>query len=366
MTQMPSTSSSPRIFNNLGVVAIGRNEGNRLRRCLESIGGRAPVVYVDSGSTDGSVVLARSMGIEVVELDGSIPFSAARARNAGFERLRELVPGLRYVQFVDGDCEIVADWLDRAEVTLADQPGVAVVCGRRRERYPETSIYNRLADIEWDTPIGEADSCGGDALMRVEAFEAVGGFDPSVPAGEEPELCRRLRLDGWIVLRIDAEMTRHDIATTRFRQWWRRQFRSGYNGLDVITRFAKEPGGPFRRQVRSARFWTLGWLGALFTSGVAGALLSRPAVGAAIAGIVALTLPVQALRIAARIRPKAGSIRSAMAYSALTIIGKWGELAGQLAYLRDRTLGRNARLIEYKHVAPVRPNSMATEQSGAT
>ncbi|CAN5904326.1 hypothetical protein BH23PLA1_BH23PLA1_00050 [soil metagenome] len=354
------------ILEGLGLVIIGRNEGDRLRRCLESVAGRVLLVYVDSGSTDDSVELARTLGAEVVELDRSRPFSAARARNTGFDRLRDLVPGLRYVQFVDGDCEIIEGWIERAVEVLEARPEVAVVCGRRRERFPDQSIYNRLADIEWDTPIGEADSCGGDALMRAEAFEAVGGFDPSVPAGEEPELCRRLRLAGGKVLRIEAEMTRHDIATTRFRQWWRRQFRSGYNGLDVVTRFAREPGGPFRKQVRSARLWTLGWLGALFALATAGAWLGGPAVGLAIAGFVALALPAQALRLALRIRPKAGSTRSAIGYGVLTLVGKWGELAGQLAYLRDRISGRHARLIEYKPAVEAwqDPGPLAAERSG--
>jgi GT2 family glycosyltransferase len=225
-------------LNDLGVVAIGRNEGERLRRCLRSLDGRGvPFVYVDSGSNDGSVGLARSMGSEVVELDMSRPFSAARARNAGYERLKAIAPGVRHVMFLDGDCEVADGWLDRARAELEARPEAAVVCGRRRELFPEQSIYNRLADLEWDTPIGEAIACGGDSVIRLEAFEAVGGFDPTAAAGEEPELCQRLRRAGWTVWRVDAEMTRHDLAMTRFRQWWRRHYRSGYNGLDILTRF---------------------------------------------------------------------------------------------------------------------------------
>ena len=100
----------------IGVVAIGRNEGERLRRCLECArpAWALTIVYVDSGSTDDSIALARSRGVEVVELDMSAPFSAARARNAGFERLSQIDPGVRFVQFLDGDCEVADGWLDRA------------------------------------------------------------------------------------------------------------------------------------------------------------------------------------------------------------------------------------------------------------
>src|SRR5262245_22918014 len=120
-----------------GVVAIGRNEGERLRRCLESALTAAAVVYVDSGSTDGSTQWARDLGVDVVDLDITAPFTAARARNVGFRRILEIVPDLRYVQFVDGDCILVEDWPKRACSFLQLHVDVSAVCGRRRERYPE-------------------------------------------------------------------------------------------------------------------------------------------------------------------------------------------------------------------------------------
>jgi GT2 family glycosyltransferase len=337
-------------LSDLGVVAIGRNEGERLRRCLRSLEGRGvPFVYVDSGSNDGSVGLARSMGSEVVELDMSRPFSAARARNAGYERLRAIAPGVRYAMFLDGDCEVADGWLDRARLELEARPDAAVVCGRRREMFPEHSIYNRLADLEWDTPIGEAVACGGDSVIRAEAFEAVGGFDPTAAAGEEPQLCQRLRQAGWTVWRVDAEMTRHDLAMTRFRQWWRRHYRSGYNGLDILTRF---PGKDrlFADELKRARAWGIGWPSAVIGAGVAGGLAGGPWAGVAAAGLVAMTLPLQMARLACKIRKRVDGPRTAIAYGVLTTIAKWANLAGQAGYLRDRRRGRMARLIEYKRV----------------
>ena len=148
----------------IGVVVIGRNEGVRLERCLRSLmQGVGKVVYVDSGSTDGSPQLARSLGVEVLALDMRVPFTAARARNEGFSALQRLLPSMQLVQFVDGDCEVDARWLATAQAFLDQHPEVAVVCGRRRERFPERSVYNLLCDLEWDTPIGEAKACGGDA-----------------------------------------------------------------------------------------------------------------------------------------------------------------------------------------------------------
>src|SRR5262249_8254382 len=150
-----------------------------------SVRGQTAVVYVDSASSDGSRECARSLGVQVVELDPTVPFTAGRARQEGFERLLQLDPKVEFVHFVDGDCEVVDGWLGRAGAELRCRRETAVLCGRRRERFPEASVYNRWCDLEWDTPVGEALSCGGDSLARVTALKQVGGFDVSVPAGEE-------------------------------------------------------------------------------------------------------------------------------------------------------------------------------------
>src|SRR5258708_15454703 len=90
-----------------GIVAIGRNEGERLKRCLRSLPVSARAIYVDSGSTDGSEIWARDFGAEVVHLDLSSPFTAARARHAGVPRLLDLAPQISSVQSLASACELV-------------------------------------------------------------------------------------------------------------------------------------------------------------------------------------------------------------------------------------------------------------------
>jgi len=337
--QIPAQSQEP-CQSDVGVVAIGRNEGSRLLRCLQSVTGRAAtVIYVDSGSSDGSVPAARAIGADVVELDRQAPFTAARARNAGVDRLLAISPQTRFVQFVDGDCEVRPDWIARARRELAADAKLAAVCGRRRERFPRRSIYNRLIDMEWDTPIGPARSVGGDAMFRLETFGAVGGFDPTVMAGEEPQLCLRLRHAGWKLLRVDAEMTLHDAAMLRWGQWWRRQVRSGYGALDVYTRFPIGGERLFAKPTRSAVLWALVWPVAIV---VAACFAWQAAV------IVALALPVKMLRLAFSAFRRGKSPTTALAYGVLTMIGKWPWFVGQLRYRRDRATGKTGRLIEYK------------------
>ena len=240
----------------IGVVVIGRNEGERLRTCLRSvIGGADQVVYVDSNSSDDSVAMVRALGCDVVELDMSLPFSAARARNQGFARIRELSPNVNYVQFVDGDCEVNADWLGLASRFLDENPQVAAVCGRRRERHPEQSVYNLLCDIEWDTPVGEAKSCGGDVMMRAQALAEANGYRAELIAGEEPELCVRLRAAGWRIWRLGNEMTLHDAAMTRFGQWWKRSKRAGYAFGEGVRLHGAPPERHYVPHARRALVW---------------------------------------------------------------------------------------------------------------
>lgn len=321
----------------VGIVAIGRNEGPRLEACLGSVAGQVgAVVYVDSGSTDGSVEMARARGVEVVELDMTKPFTAARARNAGAARLREVAPDLRYVQFVDGDCAVVEGWIAAGVEALEADESLAVVCGWRREREPDATVYNLLCDIEWHRPAGVIDACGGDAMMRSEYFEAVGGFDPSLIAGEEPELCVRLRGRGWRILRLPADMTLHDAAMTTWRQWWLRAKRSGY-AFGLVNNVSS--GAIWGREVRSILAYCVG--------------LPAVAAGAAVAlspwWLLLLAAPlVSVYRVRARELTDGRPPRAASAWAWSCILSKVPSMVGLLSYTFDRLRGARRGLIEYK------------------
>jgi glycosyltransferase involved in cell wall biosynthesis len=319
----------------VGLVAIGRNEGARLVLCLESVRREGiPFVYVDSGSTDGSLDTARALGAEVVELDMAVPFTAARARNAGFRRLLAVHPGLAFVQFVDGDCEVRQGWLETARAFLAGAPGVGVVCGRRRERHPEASVFNRLCDMEWNGPVGEILECGGDAMMRVEPLVAVGGYRPDLIAGEEPELCVRLRGAGWKIWRLEAEMTLHDAAMSRWTQWWNRSKRAGHAFAEVVWIHRGSPFAIWERSVVSAVAW-----GGMLPA----AIVVLTLVDARFAAL-ALVYPLQIARLAIKLGGRPDDWR----FAAFTVLGKIPEFAGILRFHLNRLLRRRKVLIEYK------------------
>jgi glycosyltransferase involved in cell wall biosynthesis len=326
----------------LGIVVIGRNEGERLRVCLESVVDAArPVVYVDSGSSDGSAALARTFGAVVVELDGSTPFAPGRARNEGFRRLRELLPGLRHVQFVDGDCEIVAGWLRKAAAFLDAHPDVAVVGGQLCERDPERSVYNLLCAVEWEThAVGEAAACAGNALMRADAFAAIKGYRIDLVGGEEPELCQRLRAAGWRIWCLADRMALHDAAMTRFGQWWNRAMRSGYASLQHLEACDAFPDSRRVRRVLGVWFWAL-----LLPV----AILMLVVAWSASAAWLLMLYPLQLAKLCARGGQQGpGALRRNCWYAAFLVLAKFPRLAGQFAYLLRRCLRARPRLIDYK------------------
>ncbi len=319
-----------------GVVVIGRNEGERLRRCLQSIARAVAVVYVDSGSTDGSPALALTLGAEVVSLDLRTPFTAARARNAGLRRLRELVPTLQYVQFVDGDCELADGWLDAAQRFLDDHPDVAAVAGRLRERFPNRSIYNLLCDMEWNVPAGPARSVGGNAMMRTAALAEVGGFREELIAGEEPELCVRMRQAGWKIWRLADDMGWHDAAMTHFGQWWRRSVRNGHAFAEGSLLHGAPPERHYVAEARRALLWGL----ALPAATVLLAWLVDDAWW-----LLLLAYPAQMLRLMLR----HGIDDAAQRWRAVfLVLARFPEGQGVATFWLQRWREQRAGLIEYK------------------
>lgn len=321
----------------LGVVVIGRNEGERLVAALRSLAGQT-VVYVDSGSTDSSVQRARDHGAEVVSIDP--PYTAARARNVGMDRLLGRNPNLAYVQFVDGDCEVEPTWLSEASRHLERHPEVGAVCGRRREQYPRANVYHRLIEMEWDAPTGEVNAFGGDVLVRVAAFQKAGGYDGSLIAGEDPELALRMRRAGYRIVRLPRPMTVHDARVDRFGQWWRRQLRCGHAYAESASIHGRGPEHFRVRETCSSLFW-----GALLPFlALAGLGLGGPP-----GALVLAAYPAQLLRIVLQERDRYPRRDDRILYAGACILAKFAEARGIAAFAWNRWIrARPSALIEYK------------------
>lgn len=222
----------------IGLVVIGRNEARHLSRALSpELVRRTAAIYVDSGSTDRSAETAESLGATVHELDPAHPFSPARARYEGAAVLMKKHPEIEFIQFLDGDCELHENWIERAKVALSAEHDIAIVCGRLEERYPDASVYNRLSAMQWNNVTGDIAACGGIFLARRGCYEKSGGFDSRLITGEEADLCSRIRQDGGRIVRLDVPMAVHDSELLHFRQWWSRAVWGGYGGaLKVMAR----------------------------------------------------------------------------------------------------------------------------------
>ena len=320
----------------VAAIAIGRNEGDRFKRCLTSLTGKVdPIIYVDSGSTDGSVAAARAAGAHVVDLKigADESFTAARARNAGLLALKEISPDGRFVQFLDGDCELQDGWIDTALSALCADPGLAAVCGRRREKFPEASVWNRMIDEEWATPIGTAIACGGDAMMRREALDDVDGYDASLIAGEEPEMCYRMRhhAKAWRIERLDAEMTLHDADLHSIAKVWKRAERAGHAYAESAALHGHEPEGFRVAETRRAMLW-----GGVFLALLAAILVFWPW------GLLGLgLLPLQVLRLTL-------SKGMPLDRAAYLTFGKLPEAIGVFSFWWGRLRGRRRGNIFYK------------------
>jgi glycosyltransferase involved in cell wall biosynthesis len=330
-------SSSQRV----GVVLIGRNEGQRLVRALEAVcDGTRPVVYVDSGSTDESVHEAESRGAHVVELDMSVPFTAARGRNAGFERLREVAPDAPYVMFIDGDCEIAPGWFEAATEFLDTHDDVLAVCGYRRERYPERTVYNRVCDVEWrNGPVGEIRYFGGDVLMRAEALAQIGGYDATLIAGEDEEVGIRLRGLGGKLWRIDKTSTLHDADMHELGQWWKRAKRCGHAYAELHRRYGAPPERKFADELRRTVIW-----GAVVPASVV--TLTVPTMGLSWLGLG--VYPLRAARVVRNSVKRGLSLADAVAWGISCAASPIPEAFGAAKFHLDRLRNKQSKLIEYK------------------
>jgi GT2 family glycosyltransferase len=329
----------------IGVVVIGRNEGARLAVCLDSVlraDGVDPanVVYVDSGSGDGSTDTARARGLTVIELPA--PHTAARGRNAGFRHLVERMPELFAVQFVDGDTEYAQDWFRFAAEQLASHDDIAAISGMLRERHPERSVYNRMCDVEWNGTAGDAATFGGNVMIRVEALRASGLYDPELVAGEDPELAVRVRkATGKRIVHVQRLMCLHDVAIAHFSEWWRRTVRTGHAYAEVNHIHGQAPERFWQREVRSNWLW-----GAALP--LTAAALAPITLGASLLGLGgAYSLLYKRIERAAR--EKGLSANDARAYGAFTTLGKVAQAVGQVKYHRHRLRGERAHVFDYKN-----------------
>ena len=336
----------PEQFDSVGLVIIGRNEGERFQACLASLPAGIPAVYVDSGSTDNSVANAEAAGVQVAHLSTEYGFTAARARNLGWRTLIQTSPKLQFIQFIDGDCSLDSNWLTEAQASIDQDDQLAVVFGRRRERFPERSFYNGQCDREWDVPVGDVLSCGGDAFVRVTALQQVDGYDDQLIAGEEPDLCLRMRAVGWRVRRIKPEMTLHDAAILTFGSWWKRAKRAGHAYAEHVAIHGLNAIPDWTRAVASMLVWGL-ILPFVMLSGIILGLVSS-AIWLLLSLAIAVIYFIQFLRLWNKNSRRGLPSRVSRSEALFLIVAKFAHCAGAATFLLNSIRGKRQVIMEYK------------------
>lgn len=341
---MPDSLSTT--SDRLGIVIIGRNEGERFCACLASLPAGISAVYVDSGSTDDSVENAQKAGVDVVHLPADSGFTAARARNMGWRALLAKFPDLEFIQFIDGDCSLDPDWLGHAMAEISGDAELAIVFGRRRERYPDRSIYNAQCDREWDVPLGDVRACGGDALVRLAALLQVNGYNDLLIAGEEPDMCLRLRRHRWKIRRILPEMTMHDAAIHSFGSWWKRTKRAGHAYAEHVYIHKGNADPDWVRALASIVVWGM-LLPAGFVLGVGLGLFLNP-YWAILALGVGSVFTLQFFRLSGQGKAKGLTPKTARLDATLLLVGKLAQSTGTHLFLMKNISKSRSTIMEYK------------------
>lgn len=326
----------------ISVVVIGRNEGARLAGCLDSVSkvkdvAVKEIIYVDSASTDDSPELAFRRGAAVIVIRSERP-TAALGRNAGWRTAQSDL-----ILFLDGDTVLHCDFPRTACEALSHDPSIAAVWGNLREIHPEDSIFNRVLDLDWVYKPGLTEFCGGNALIRRKALVETGGFDEELIAGEEPELCRRMRARGYTILHIDHPMAGHDLHITRWSQYWKRGVRTGYAYAQVseLYRGSDDPSWAPEHRGNLIRgcFWPFSLVSAILLSIRFGFLPPT---------LWLTMLLLASVRSAWKARWKGANPWILLLYGIHSHAQHASILVGQLQFEFDKRRGKTRKLIEYK------------------
>lgn len=221
------------------VVAWGRSEG--LARGLEAIAaveaGGVPcetVVILAPGDVDGEEA-ARKRRLRVLVPEPGTAFTPGANRNLGARGT--VAP---YLGFVDGDAVIEPSFVVAALARLDAEPALGGVGGRIHERQWEGGrLVREIPDAYRSGSGGPVELLATAWIARRAAFEAVGGFDPRLPAEEDIELCIRLADAGHPVIALDARAAYHDAPPRPSLAEFRRRWENGlYAGQGLLLRYS--------------------------------------------------------------------------------------------------------------------------------
>lgn len=199
------------------VILVAYNSAGVLAQAIASVPEGAPVIVVDNASSDASVTCAREHGATVIEAGANLGFGPGC--NLGAEAAET-----PFLLFLNPDARLLPDTLPTLLATAAEHPRAAAFGPLilDADGVPETPRARTLLD---DGPAmmdsvptttrSVAFLSGACLLVRRDAFEHIGGFDPAIFLYlEDDDLCLRLRNAGHDLLLVPAARVRHDQGTS--------------------------------------------------------------------------------------------------------------------------------------------------------
>lgn len=219
----------------VSVVVIGRNEEKHLEACFRSIFDmdypldKLEIIYVDTGSRDQSVNIAKKFNVKIAEEQSNFP-SAGLARNRGIEEARYEI-----IHFVDGDMTADRDYLKSA-ITMLNKDNIACVIGDVSEQNTDTSFIANVLHYPWrKRKKGFVDAPGAGGTFLRSALREVGGYNPFILKGQETELGFRLRQKGYQIYKVETRMGTHDYAIHDIRSLVKHSYTMGKSYGKILT-----------------------------------------------------------------------------------------------------------------------------------
>lgn len=219
----------------LSVIVPVRDGERSLPALLESLAAqdldreRYEVIVVDNASRDRTAEIAAAHGARVVSEPRP---NRSRARNAG----ARAAAGEAYV-FVDADCRATPTWLSALLACRGSAPLIAgkveIETGRipnRIERFEARWRFNQEVGVK------QGWAATANLLVEREAFEAVGGLDPSYRhIGEDADFCLRAGRAGFELAFCASALVLHE-AEHELAPVLRRAFFHGYSATQTLRR----------------------------------------------------------------------------------------------------------------------------------
>jgi len=219
----------------VSIIIIGKNEESNLGNCFRSVlemdypADRFEVIYVDTGSTDRSLEIARKSNVRAVEEHAQFP-SPGLARNRGIQEAQYDI-----IHFIDGDMTIDSGYLRKA-VSFLDTDRIACVIGNVSERRSDRSFLARVLNYPWSirrSGFVEAPGAGGTFLKGV--LQMINGYNPLILKGQETELGYRIRQKGYRIYKIEHTMGVHHYGINNLCDLAKRSYLMGISYGMILT-----------------------------------------------------------------------------------------------------------------------------------